>query len=360
MKKIGTFTSAIGLIYFGVWMIINKSNPHLGEIIFKFWPILIVGVGLEILFQITLKNQEKMGFNPLIILVVIVFITVNALQGISKTIKNNFRNIEGDFSINKFIDWANELDFKNYEEIKASSTFEKTTDVLKLDAGIGKVTLEKSDDNNIRVDAKIYIDKKKKGVNYKFNKMDINGETILDFNGNYVKEIAVIIYVPNDVKLKFNVDNLSLQDGENSLDVPIFVNADNCNVDIKNKSKVSIDCNNGRILGENVSDIKINGNNAAAAITGRTENINIDIDNGKIDIDNKKCKNIKIDMDNGVVKLKTEDNDVNVNIDLEQGITKINEDRRVNSGIRKVLGNGNGIVNIKVDRGTVEFKSQEW
>ncbi|EYE87812.1 hypothetical protein Q428_11440 [Fervidicella metallireducens AeB] len=360
MKKIGTFTSAIGFIYLGVWMIINKSDPQLGELIFKFWPVLIVGVGLEILFQLAVKNHEKIGFNPLIILVLIAFVTVNAFQGISKTVKYNLKNIEGNFSLNDFVDWVNDVDIKNYAVINASSTFQRTKDVLNLNADNGKVILEESQDNNIRVEAKIYADKKKEGINYRINKMDIEGETKLNFKESYIKKVEITLYLPKDIKIKLNVNNLNLIQGENSLDTQIFIDSNNCNVDIKDKSKVSIDCNNGRILAENVNDIKINGNNATVTVKGKAENINIDVDNGKIDIDNKKCKNIKIDMDNGVVNLKTEDKDVNVNIDLEQGVTKINEERRVNSGIRKVLGNGNGIVNINVDRGTVEFKSQEW
>ena len=109
MRRVGTLSSAIGLIFFGIWMILNQNYTSLANLLFKCWPVIFIIIGLEILFYFNSKDEKKrVGFNPLIIFVILLFMFSNIFMGI----KDNFTNIfQGSISN----DWYNIFD-KQYEK----------------------------------------------------------------------------------------------------------------------------------------------------------------------------------------------------------------------------------------------------
>lgn len=74
MRKIGTTTSAICFILLGIWIMINSNNPDLGRKLIKFWPIIIILIGIEILYYTLIKKEnERIRINGLAFLIIIVF-----------------------------------------------------------------------------------------------------------------------------------------------------------------------------------------------------------------------------------------------------------------------------------------------
>ncbi|WP_342455553.1 hypothetical protein [Caloramator sp. Dgby_cultured_2] len=64
--------------------------------------------------------------------------------------------------------------------------------------------------------------------------------------------------------------------------------------------------------------------------------------NGKIDVkdDNKKedvVKNFNVSLNSGVVNFSTKEKDVDVELNLDNGVCRLNGDTRVNSGIKGLL-----------------------
>lgn len=90
MRKIGTTTSAICFILLGIWIMINSNNPDLGIKLIKFWPIIIILIGIEILYYTLVKKEnERIRISGLVFLIIIVFFFTN----ISTDIFNNINKI---------------------------------------------------------------------------------------------------------------------------------------------------------------------------------------------------------------------------------------------------------------------------
>lgn len=68
MKKTGTITTAVGLLMLGMVLIMAKIYP--GEWLdhpLKWWPVLLIGLGLEIIFRRFANKDQDMKIDPLII-----------------------------------------------------------------------------------------------------------------------------------------------------------------------------------------------------------------------------------------------------------------------------------------------------
>jgi hypothetical protein len=126
MKRIGTLTSAAGLIFLGVWMIISRNNAELGDQIFNWWPALIILLGVEILVIFSVrKEDQRVGMNYFLIPVIILFLLVNIYHGVVSGIKLHLGN---NISLGDLIKYAdsNINDWESrYKKIETSKTIEK-------------------------------------------------------------------------------------------------------------------------------------------------------------------------------------------------------------------------------------------
>lgn len=351
MKKAGTISSAAGLIFLGVWMIINKSSPSLANEMFKWWPAIFIILGLEILFTYGKNGERKPGINFIIIPVIIIFLIVNAAQSVIYSIGGKDL-----FNFDNFIKFTEDNDFSRYKEIKSVKQFMPEGSKIYFSSDNAKLKIIKSTDGKIKVDAVIYVDKSSSHTSY-----DINGEKTSDglkinMNENYIKKVSVSLYIPDNYDLNVDVDNLDISNS-NTLNA-VDLKSDNGNFKMSNAGSIIINCDNNNANINDIKNISIKGNNSSVNINGNCENISINSDNGKAEINNKICRNVNVKMDNGVVKIKTADRNVKVDARLDQGTCSVFNDRRVNSGITKTAGLGEGIVNVKVEHGTISV-SQE-
>lgn len=355
MRKVGTISSAAGLIFLGVWMIINKSSPELGREVFKWWPAIIILLGVEILVQFSRRGEDiKPGANLIIIPVIIVFLIVNVTQEILYRISDN-----GRFNFDRFIRFVEDIDMDNYKAIETSKTLAPYGNKIYFSSDNARISIKKSVDNNIKIDAKVYIYKSEPEDKYEISeKKEVDGYNIT-LREPYIKRVEVDLYVPQNYNLDVKCDNVDIK-GEKILTLGnVNIECDNANVNISSASSLSVNADNSNVNSTDVKTIRIKGDSCNANIDGNSEVINIQADNGRASIKNSICQDVNISLGNGIIDLKTRDKNISVNAKLEQGICKVDNEKRVNFGISKVIGTGEGKINVSVDHGAINIDSQE-
>lgn len=354
MRKIGTISSAAGLIFLGVWMIISKTNPPLSEEVFKWWPLVIVVLGIEVLFQFNKKEGERTGINFLIIPVLLVLLSVNIYHGVKSGIGDLVKNID----IGKITDInIDGFDINNYKIVKTTKTLQVKGKQLFFSTDNAKLNIKKSTDGNIRIDGDVYVEKNNSIGSYEIIEK-IEGEVYrVQINENFVKKVELDIYIPDGYGLKIQADNLDIRSDDKFTQSAFEIKGDNSNIKLEGAASSQIDFDNGNINLEDINDIRIIGGNSNVNIDGEAENINIKSDLGKIDVDNIICKAVNIEMDQGVVNVNTQDNNIEVKIELDQGVSEINDSKFVNAGNSRTFGAGLGKVKIIMDQGAVKFSN---
>lgn len=354
MKRVGTISAAAGLIYLGTWMIISKINPDLGAEVFKWWPMVIVILGVEVLVQFSRKTEERVGFNFLVVPVLVLMLIANIFNGVKTGFGGWFENwhITDIPRIN-----IGGINFNDYKAINTSKTLSLHGNVLYIHTNNASVDVKESNSGDIRVEGKVYVDEDSFVSTYDIaEKKEANGYTI-EIMDNFIHGVKLDVYVPNGYNVKLLVDNLDLNSSDEFDKSNFNIEADNVNVKISEAQNIVMNYKNGNINLDDTKDINLKGNNGNINIRGESEIINIEADNGKIDVNNEICKSVNIDLNQGVASVRTEDDNVDVNIELQQGLSGINNDKGVNKGMRKTFGLGTGKVQIKVHQGTANFRN---
>ena len=353
MGKIGAASSAIGFIYLGVWLIVRNIDRVLADQFFNWWPMIIIFVGLEILYFLKKSTQgEKLRFNGLIIVVIIIFIAINASQNIYSRFDTIFRH---ERSIFMFDSYKNR--YKNIDIVKTIETSNKEIVFL---AKSGNFNIKKSQDNTIRIEAKIYVDKSSSLNEWDVKELQGINDIRIDLRDAVIEEVSGDIYVPEGCSVRFETGNLDIT----SADVGI--------------ENFAVNSKNGNIMiGNNIKNIQAKMHNGKVNFTGNSENANINMDNGRVDIDgnvntmelnlqsgsveinNKNEKSANIEMMNGVINYNTKNHDVNINIMTKNGVGMVNG-RKIGIGATNdVFGTGTNKINLKVGNGTIRFSNQE-
>lgn len=354
MKRVGTISAAAGLIYLGTWMIISKINPDLGAEVFKWWPMVIVILGVEVLVQFSRKTEERVGFNFLVVPVLVLMLIANIFNGVKTGFGGWFENwhITDIPRIN-----IGGINFNDYKAINTSKTLSLHGNVLYIHTNNASVDVKESNSGDIRVEGKVYVDEDSFASTYDIaEKKEANGYTI-EIMDNFIHGVKLDVYVPNGYNVKLLVDNLDLNSSDEFDKSNFNIEADNVNVKISEAQNIVMNYKNGNINLDDTKDINLKGNNGNINIRGESEIINIEADNGKIDVNNEICKSVNIDLNQGVASVRTEDDNIDVNIELQQGLSGINNDKGVNKGMRKTFGLGTGKVQIKVHQGTANFRN---
>lgn len=322
MKKVGSFSSALGFIFLGIWMIIKINNPLLAKELIRWWPMLIVVLGLEILiFSIKASGNEKLRLSGFFIPILIAFLIINTSSGFniySNDININIKNL---FSKENF-----NISFNgNWKPINSLKTLEASGTSLDLKCINGDIKLEKSRDKNIYIESTIYVNKSNRLEKYDipFARTDNGYSVIID--DNFIKSINVTIFLPEGYNINITGDNLQIKSTDSIV-----------------KSRVDIDMDNGNV------DLR-----------GDIENSNIKLSNGKVYLKNKTCTAISISLDNGSIYLDTEDQNISLDADLDLGSCEFNGERKINSGIKGSIGNGTGSVITRLDNGIIKIYSKK-
>lgn len=321
MRKIGTTTSAICFILLGIWIMINSNNPDLGKKIIKFWPIVIILIGIEILYYTLVKKEnERIRISGLVFVIIIVSFLANISTDIFNNIKQN--NVSFDFNRNFF---DNVFESKNLQSIDKKITLEPIGNKINFETLNGKLNIEKAADNKITIDTELFIKQNRTLNDYELNPInDSNGYTIKIIDDN-IDSIKATIYLPEGYDASIKGSNLNVYSDSALKLTTLNLTADNGKYDLQ----------------------------------GDIPNSSLKLENGKIDLNNNLCKNIDISMNNGSISLDTKDKNLSVNTDINHGTCKINDEKRVNSGISKKIGTGEDIIKAKLNNGTIKINSGE-
>lgn len=365
MKKIGTITSAIGFIYLGIWMIINKSNPDLGKAIFNFWPVIIIILGVELLLHYLRKSNEddttrKTGFNFLSIIVIIIFLCVTLYNGVAPIIRQKintlrFNSINSDYS--SIFDDFDEEDYNKYE---LTNTSDSTSKKVYIDFNNAEVDIHKSNDNNIKFDSTIYVKKNSNMSKNELEKMVFensgSNKTEIKYNlkDNNIGKAIVNLYIPDGYYINLNGNNLKASSYGELKDIVYEIDGNNGGINLKGGKELDLSFNNGGINVEDIKTVKAESNNGAVNINGDTENIDIKTNQGGVNINNKECNSLNVDVKVGAVKVRTEEKNIDVHLDIDVGPCVLNGEKRVNSGIIKSLGTGANKFKIHVATGAID------
>jgi hypothetical protein len=176
-------------------MILNRTNHLYAEGMIKWWPVIIILMGVEVLVYFSRKSEnERIGFSFLIIPVILIFLFVNMYQGIGNKFKFNTDFNKG-ISFNNMIDYFRDIDSDRYKVISTSKSLEAKINTLTLNIDNADINIIKSNDGKTKLDLKIYVNKNESTNNYNI-KDTINGDNAnININENYIRKVSGDIYI---------------------------------------------------------------------------------------------------------------------------------------------------------------------
>lgn len=358
MRRIGTLSSALGFIFLGVWMIINKSNPQLANQIFKWWPVLIIILGIEVLINFSTGEEDvkRARMNFLIIPVIIIFLSVNAFQGIFF----DFTGFNGiGYSFDKLIRIGENFDLSNYKEIHSIKVLDAYGKNFQFETDSGLIRFYKATDNKIKIDAKVYVDREANRNTYDINETkDINGYSV-SLKEDYIKRVSADIYIPDGYSIGIVTDSSSIKTNDNFPMTRYNIKTDSSNVELNGGKSLALNIDSGTIKAVDIKDVNIKGDSGTINISGNTENLDAKLDSGTFSLKNSVCRNVNVELNSGIINVTSRDKNVDINAELDSGICSIAGERRINSGLNKIIGTGAGKVRLKSDSGTITYSSQE-
>lgn len=355
MKRIGTVASSAGLIFLGVWMIINKNNSALGKEVLKWWPVIIIILGIEILVHFSSNRESKPGFNGLIIPIVIIYILINMFQGVAARLGR----MDFPFNFDNIRDYTDEFRVDRYKTFTTEKILQIYGNKIYLTADNGSVNLHKSDKQEIKINAKAFIVKSSPATEFEINEVKEKDGYKFDFNNSIIGNIQVDLYIPDNFEIIIDGRNLRIKADEGLNLSAANISLNNGNLELSNSQALKLEMGNGRVRLRDVKNIGILGTNCSIDIDGKCEVIDVDTKNGKIDIDNDVTKSMNIKVDTGSVDINTMEKDVNLQIDIDTGALRANGEKVFNSSLKRSYGKGSNSVKINVNQGAVNFSSQE-
>jgi hypothetical protein len=203
--KIGRLSAGIGLILLGTLLIVARiQNLYYFEIIEKWWPILIICLGIELVVGAFLAGNPKLsvtidGKSVFIAIIIVIFVFISS--GISFAAKNGISIFNGNgISVNAF----------SNEKIVSSKMEFQSKKSLTIENKQGKISIDKSGNDKIEIEANITIGYNNEAAISELQKQAIeftDGENLVvgaNYNQNKqdgaVKKIDYTIKLPNSVK----------------------------------------------------------------------------------------------------------------------------------------------------------------
>jgi hypothetical protein len=324
MKKVGTITSSVGLIFLGIWMIINMNDPELAKQIFIWWPGIFILLGVEILIHVTKKHEgDRREFNYFTILIIFLFLGTNVFVNFSGRFENIIDGIGSGIEINDGGFIVGPLN--DTRKISASKNLSINGEKLTFKAANADIKICKSEDQNIKIEVDVYVKENSSLNEYKITEQKTMEGYEINIKESYIKQVKAYIYIPDGYDLKIDAANCQVK-----------------TIDSNIKSNIDIDASNANI-----------------SLEGDIEKSNINVSNANVYFRNKRCVDVNIDASNGKVTIYTEDKNLNVEADINSGVCTVNGDKKINGGISTKIGNGEGKLKVDINNGIVSVDSQE-
>ena len=387
-KKVGTITLAVGLIASGALIFAQNFTELPIKDIYKYWPLLLIGLGLEIIIHMSLYGREgdnvKISIDGLcVIFIIVVALFSSGFAGYkSFTIKGM-----GDIPFVRDLRFEHEM-----EKIITKTDISKSYAIkeLKVTNNFGDIRIKQGDSKSISFDAKIRVryNDDDKAQNYIKNAIKVAEGEITEIyiadlhqyeNRDYSKAMVdFTIYIPEGIAI-------DVKNSFGDIDVEgcgrTVIKNSNGNITVKDcYENVVIKASFGEIEVENIEGnitvVNSNGNIKVNEAEGKVDantsfgNVNVEMVKGDIKAVSSNG-NIKIYESKGNIEGKTsfgnitldEESIENGNIFAETSFGKIRGFKGINvkdSGQRKTLertiGSGNREIILKTSNGDIEVK----
>lgn len=210
-KKVGTITLAVGLIILGLVLFANNFTTIEVNNIYKYWPVLLIGIGIEMfVYMIIYKHEEnvKLRIDGLCIAFIILALLFSSnLGGFSFNPEFSFNPFQGNVLVDG-VRYKSEL-----KEVIVKDNISKDFKIDKLIArnSFGDVKLQPYDKSYIKVEAHVavrYNDEKAVREYIKEVVKIIEGEQTQIYSTEYnainkneygKAQVDFVIYVPKEV-----------------------------------------------------------------------------------------------------------------------------------------------------------------
>lgn len=352
MRKIGTITAAVALIYYGIWLALRNINSVAADTLFKWWPIIFILLGVEILINTSSRVGEKRtGFNVGVIFILLLFLVTNMFYGVSGKIDRAFNFFHnGDFTFDSDI---------NLKEIDANKSISIQNKKFIFVTNNGNIQIKKSTDNNVKADLTVYVNRDSNINKYDLKESNSGDSTKLNIDENYVKKVSGTLYIPDGTSVELDVNNLNINSNDELPNTSFNIQSNNGKYDFDSAAELNLDINNGAVNLKDIKTVKLKGDNGSFKLNGNIENIDIQSGNGVIEINNNICNNVDIRSNNSSIKLNTQDKNIDADLSIGMGECRFNNDK-VNKGeLKKTIGDGSHKVKISADLGSIRVTSQE-
>ena len=349
MQKIGTISFVVGLIFFSIWLLSIHIDRELANQFFKWWPIMIIIIGIEILLHFRKHTHDKkLEFNSSIFLILIGILVINTAQ-------NLYIPMQGVF-VNRLKTEIANLLASNDKPIHAVKTVDITNNQeIVILAKTGSFNVKRSWDNTLRIEAELYIDT----VN-SFDVEDIKetqdaNSIIFDFGEELIKKCSADIYVPEGCRVRFEASNLKILSIDSGIE-KLVVNSQNGVLETENIKNMQGKLSTGevKVLGKS-ANVNLNIDRGIVDLNGHIDNMEIAIGKGKVSIYNQMEMYTDIAVQNGVVIYKTQNQNASVTLETDNGICMMNGRKLTAGKTVNTFGTGNSRISIKVGEGTIRY-----
>lgn len=353
MRKIGTVTAAIGLIYYGIWLAARNIQPQTADYIFKFWPAIFIILGIEILIGTKEADLKRKGFNIGIIFVILLFLFTNIFYGVPAGIKNIASKFNYDGNI-----FDSDINF-NLKSINVSKSASFQDKKFYFKTNNGKIDIKRSDDGNVKADLEVYVDRDSNINNYDIKDSGSSDSVKFDIEESYVKKVTGTLYIPDGSDIQIDVNNLSINSDDDFKNTKFNIKSNNGKYDFSSGAELNLDFSNGAVNLKDIKTVYLKGNNASFKLNGDIENIDIQNNNGAININNNICNNVNIKSDNSSIRLDTQDRNISADLSINLGECSFNGEKINKGEIEKTTGDGSHKVKISASLGSIKVTSQE-
>lgn len=387
-KKVGTITLAAGLIASGALLFAQNFTELPIKDIYKYWPLLLISLGLEIIIYMSLYGREgdnvKISIDGLCVIFIIV---VAALSSGFAGYKSFTIKGMGDIPFVRDLRFEHEM-----EEMITKTDISKFYKIkeLKVTNSFGDITIKPGNSDSISLDAKVRVryNNETKAKQYMKNAIQVTQGEVTEI---YVKDspqyggkdcsnamVDFTIYIPEGI-------TVDIQNSFGDIDVEgggrAVIKNSNGDIAVRDCSKDAvIKASFGEIIAENIhgniTAVNSNGNIIVNEAEGKADAStsfgNINIDGAKEDVKAVSSNgNIEIYEAKGNIEGKTSFGNItldevsieNGNIFAETSFGNIRGFKGANvkdSGQRKTLErtfvNGNREIILKTSNGDIEVK----
>ncbi|WP_040212196.1 LiaF transmembrane domain-containing protein [Clostridium polynesiense] len=386
--KVGSISLGVLLILIGIlWIYSSATGISLLSSLFKWWPLILIMLGIEILiYSLMPKNENtKVKFDGVsITFIVLILLFMAGAQIVNKGIYyglNFFENeIGSSFKYNTSFNKEYVFDAKGREK-------------LKINDAVGRVFVESVKDNKITINAVVKFktdnldiakEKSEKVIIIEDSKV-LNIKHFMDFPKHEVQNVSVdyVIKVPENIALEIhnnygetNVVNLSSNINILSYAGKVSVENIKGNVNIDNKfgatdciqviGNVKIENSNGKIYAENIEGkSELYGKFGSINTEDLKGEVIINNDNGTVEFISNEIFNNSLRITSNLGKVSVilpENQQGDFNCKTKLGIIRTDFPLSINksesgSSIKEKLGEGPANFTILNNNGSIEISN---